>query len=513
MRDYKIIIIGGGISGLSTGLAFSKSYNLKENPALIIEKQKTVGGCVTTFARDSYRFDTVQIIPDVKNLLKFFDISTDLVKFDHNYANLYLVNSETESIETIPVAADEENFQSYLCTRYQSDAKKIKRFFRYCNRMHSELKFLKTEPKILDIAKILIKCPKILYNSSTTYKAFLKKFKFKNPEVYEVLDVFSSFSGLSGNRCAALLTACAMVTTLKGSYRPKKGFITFPHLFRKKFIEMGGEVLSNTEVKQIITENNTVKGVILSDGTHIKSEIVVSTADTRNTFVDMTGLDILKSANKKYAEKVKNVKMSPSAIAIHIGLDDIIDLKSFGLDTGYNVITTGRATHEKLFDEWEQGFHYKSEKDFHFGVISPSATIGGKQTLILHVVPVPSQKWIQLRKHDYEKYLLEKNKIADFYIDLTEKYLIPKLRNHIKIVDVSTPATYSRYIGSPDGANFDMMPVPENFGKNRLKSRTPIDNLYIAKFSHGIWPSMQAGLQIADMISGGKIMKGNASYF
>jgi hypothetical protein len=90
--------------------------------------------------------------------------------------------------------------------------------------------------------------------------------------------------------------------------------------------------------------------------------------------------------------------------------------------------------------------------------------------------------------------------------------MIPGLRDHIKLIDVSTPATYARFIGSPTGSNYDMLPVPGNFGKNRLKTRTPVKNLFHPKFSHGIWPSMQAGLQVVDMISGGKIMNGNAAY-
>jgi len=69
-----------------------------------------------------------------------------------------------------------------------------------------------------------------------------------------------------------------------------------------------------------------------------------------------------------------------------------------------------------------------------------------------------------------------------------------------------------RYINSPTGSNFDMLPVPENFGKDRLPTRTPVKNLFLPKFSHGIWPSMQAGLQVADMISGGKIMNGASRY-
>jgi hypothetical protein len=42
--------------------------------------------------------------------------------------------------------------------------------------------------------------------------------------------------------------------------------------------------------------------------------------------------------------------------------------------------------------------------------------------------------------------------------------------------------------------------------------RTPIKGLYQPKFSHGVWPSLQAGMQVVDMILGGKIMQGNTRY-
>ncbi len=90
--------------------------------------------------------------------------------------------------------------------------------------------------------------------------------------------------------------------------------------------------------------------------------------------------------------------------------------------------------------------------------------------------------------------------------------MIPELRRYIRCLDISTPATYARYLGSPSASQYDMLPVPENFGKNRLPTRVPIQGLFVPKFSHGIWPCLQAGLQVTDMLSGGKVMGGNASY-
>ncbi len=510
--DYDIIIIGAGISGLSTGLAWSKVYDMKSNKALIIERQPIPGGCVSTFARKGYIFDTVQIIPDLTPVLNFLGVEIDLVRFNNNLAKIFLADPLTGKSTSFAISSVEEKFKKDLSEKFPEDRENIDHFFDYCNKMHRELRYLKTEPNVLQLFSILTNCPKILSNSEKTYETFLNKFRFRNKEVYEILDLFSSFSGLSADRCAALLTACAMVTTLKGGYRPEKGFIHFPVRLKKEFINRGGEMIFGVSVTKILTENGSVCGVELEDGRQIRSKYVVSTADTKVTFEKLLGLDILENAGKNYCRKVREAKMSPSSIAIHIGLDNEINISDYGVDGAYNVITTGRATHKELFNLWEQNILLTNDEKFHFALYSPSLVTGGKQTLVIHVVPAPAEYWTELRKENYQKYLSEKQKVAEFYIEKVEKYLIPDLRKHITMIDVSTPATYARYIGSPTGSNYDMMPVPENFGKNRLKVRTPVKNLFLPKFSHGIWPSVQAGLQITDMISGGKIMNGNSSF-
>jgi hypothetical protein len=86
------------------------------------------------------------------------------------------------------------------------------------------------------------------------------------------------------------------------------------------------------------------------------------------------------------------------------------------------------------------------------------------------------------------------------------------MRSHIAYTDIASPATFARYSGSPTGSKFDVAPYPDNFGKNRLPMRTPIKNLYQPKFSHGIWPCLQAGIPVVDMIMDGKIMDGNSRY-
>lgn len=508
---YRLIVIGAGITGLSTALAWKRTYPDPMQSVLVLEKNSIPGGCVTTFARGGYRFDTTQIIPDVSDLLAYFGIDIPLHRFDTYYTRLFLADPGSKTARIIPIPSSHEGFEKMMQERYPEEADKIGAFFSYCRKMHEELGYLKTEPRWFQLPAILYHCRKILATSPKTYKEFLESFRFKDPEIYEILDTFSSFSGLSSNRCAALLTACAMITTLTGSYRPPKGFIQFPLALKNRILEMGGEIRTSCEVKKILTRENHVKGIELMSGEMLTADYVVSTADTKHCYKHLLDFSDPASRQDKYFRKLENVKMSPSGISIQIGLDDALDLQAMGFDCGYNVLTTGGDTHARMFDAWEKDDLIMSEEQFHLGLTCPSAVTGGKQNLIIHVVPVPSAAWIDLRAQDYPRYEKKKLELADFYIDKVEAYMIPGLRQHIKLIDVSTPATYRRYIGSPTGSQYDMMPVPSNFGKNRLSTRTPVKGLFIPKFSHGIWPCMQAGLQVIDMISGGKVMQGNSS--
>jgi hypothetical protein len=160
----------------------------------------------------------------------------------------------------------------------------------------------------------------------------------------------------------------------------------------------------------------------------------------------------------------------------------------------------------------EKGKIGYTDEDFRVGVICPSLTTGGKQNIILRVVPMGIDDWVTLREKDREKYKEKKQKWANYFIDLTEKYLIPDLRKHIKVVDISTPATYALYSGSPTGSIYDMAPYPDNFGRTRLKMKTPVKNLYQPKFIHSVFATLLAGMQANDMILNRQIMDGNARY-
>jgi phytoene dehydrogenase-like protein len=512
VNDYRMIVVGGGMTGLSAALAWTKVRGSEREKVLVLERNATVGGCVASFSRGGFKFDTVQVVPDVSDLLAFFGVDLPMNRFDGCCARLFLADPQTKTAKAFEVPSSRDAFRGALAARFPAERRGIEAFFRACAAMHEELKYLKTEPTAAQIPGILLHCPRILAASQKTYHRFLRSFGIRGGELFEILDLFSSFSGLSGDRCAALLTTSAMTATLAGAWRPRGEFLRLPLALRDRLVEEGGEVRTNAPVARILVEDGAAAGVVLENGEALRADIVVCTADTQVFGRELVGSSVLERAGRAYAKKLAGARMSPSAFAIHLGLDYGLDLKALGYGCAYNVLTTGGGAYGSMFDAWDRGELLRRDDRFHLALYSRSAAAGGRNCLTIHVAPAPIAGWPALRRTDPERYRAEKERAADFYVRKVEEYLIPGLRGHIVLRDVATPATYARYIGSPAGSTFDMLPVPGNFGKNRLGTRTPVRNLFLPKFSNGIWPSMQAGIQVADMVSGGALMGGSARY-
>ena len=204
--------------------------------------------------------------------------------------------------------------------------------------------------------------------------------------------------------------------------------------------------------------------------------------------------------------------MSVSSINVALGLDDKIDMSSMDLDYPYNVVSTGLGTAERLFEGYLDGDHAFSDDCFHMAVICPSLTTGAKNTITLRCTPFALSHWKEWRENDHKKYREEKERWADFFIGIAEKYFIPNLSKHIVVKDISTPATYARYSGSPSGSLYDMASLVTQFGPKRLPMITPVKNLYQPKFSHGLYGTMMNGVQVVDLLVDRKFNDGNSLF-
>ena len=71
-EKYDLIIIGSGLSGLSSGLMWLK--NTVGKRALIIEKNSYPGGYSTAYEKHGYVFETTKLFPDIIDILDYLEI-------------------------------------------------------------------------------------------------------------------------------------------------------------------------------------------------------------------------------------------------------------------------------------------------------------------------------------------------------------------------------------------------------------------------------------------------------
>jgi len=513
-------VIGAGVSGLSTAIAW---LTWKKGPVLVLEKEPVPGGCVASFRRDPYRFETVQLVPDLKDLMSWLGVYCAFSRYTGTLARLHLVRDG--HVRGYSVPADLQGFERQLREAWPAEAEAIGSFFDWCDAVHQDMSRMSLEQNPFTLIKNVITCTHAIRISRNTWKEFLARFRFKEPELIETLDVFSSIAEVSGDIGAAMITIAVMRGTLTSGWRIEPGCSSLPEAMRRRVIELGGELRMNTRVDRILSAEGKVQGVLTSAGEAIHGNTVVSTVDTMTLIESLLDDNVLIKAKAPWSRAREKLTMSQSMIAIHLGLDDEIDLREFGIDGAYNVLTTGRSAHEAAFRRWKKGEAVPPvdpkqgyptgvpPEEFHVTFYSPSLVSGDTaQTLVIHVSPVYGPPWIELRESDRDAYLRAKDAVAAQYIALIERYLIPGLSAHIRFRDISTPATFARYLGNRDGSCYDVLASVSQYGIGRLPMRGPLEGLFQTKFSHGIWPAMHAGMQVLDLVTSGAVMKRRARF-
>ena len=504
--QYDLVIIGSGISGLSTGLMWQK--NTRGKKTLIVEKNSYPGGYSTAYERQGYVFETTQLFPDIIDMIEYLGVEIDLKQYTGNFMRRLVVDGDR--VEEYKIPAGAENFTAYLVEQFPGDEKKIRKLMAYSVDMFKQVRKLKANAKLMDKLKIPFQAPKVVANLNRTYSGLLDKFGITNPKLREVMETFTSFSGVPSARASAIMATGAMLSSMTRCFRPYGFFDEFPANMAELFQERGGEIRFNARVEKIVVEDGAAAGIrVEGDEKMIRAGTIVTTVDPMLAMRQLVGDEHLPPA---YIERLENTIMSVSSINISLGLDDGIDMTKLDLDYPYNVVSTGLGTAEKLFDGVLAGDNAFSDDCFHMAIICPSLTTGAKNTVTLRCTPFALNGWKDWRENDYEKYTREKEKWGDFFIGIAEKYFVPGLSKHIVVKDISTPATYARFSGSPTGSLYDMASLVTQFGPKRLPMQTPVRNLLQPKFSHGLYGTMMNGVQVVDLMLDRKFNNGNSLF-
>ena len=480
----KVTIIGGGVAGLSAGIyAAMNGFDTE-----IIEMHSIAGGQCTAWERKKYRFD----------YCLHWLVGTSKGAFNDIWKETNVLNDDTEIIDheihsqiydkdrnEFIIYSNIDRWEKYLVDIAPEDAKPIKRM---CNDMRKSallepfalppelrtlLDYIKIIPVMLPIASLVRKFGRL------TCKEYFDNLGFKSEKIK------SALYGIYGERN---FSALAFIFMLAWFNQKNAGYIkggSFPMAQRmvEKFIKLGGKISYKKKVEKIIVENDTAKGVILTDGTQILSDYVIGTADGYTTIYKMLEG---KYVSKKVDFAYKNWELYIPLVQVSFGINKIVKSESPILINISKDLKIGRTKLE---------YGYSIMNYSYDNTMAPE----GKTSVVMRYES-PWKLWENLEGDEYknEKMKIEKDAIG--YLE-TE---FPGISEFIEVIDVATPKTDVRYTGVKDGAYEGFMPSKENMMKTLGMQLPKLRNFYMAGQwlfpGGGLPPSAQTGKWTVQLI-------------
>ncbi len=480
----KITIIGGGVAGLSAGIyAAMNGFDTE-----IIEMHSVAGGQCTAWERKKYRFDyclhwlvgtSKGAFHDIWKETNVINIETEII--DHEIHSKIFDKDRNEFI----IYSNIDRWEKYLIEIAPEDTRTIKRM---CNDMRKSvllepfalppelrkpLDNIRIIPVMLPVFNLVRKFGRL------TCQEYFNKLGFKSEKIKSVLNAMYGERNFS---------ALAFIFMLGFFNQKNAGYIkggSFPLAQRmvEKFKKLGGKILYKTKVEKIIVEDNAAKGILLSDGTQILSDYVISAADGYTTIYKM--LDG-KYVSKKVDYAYKNWDLFTPLVQVSFGIKKIVRSEAPVIINTLKGLKIGRT---KL----EYGYSVMNYSYDH--TMAPE----GKTSIVMRY-DSPWKLWEDLEGDDYdnEKLQIEKDAISCLETEF------PGISEFIEVVDVATPKTDVRYTGVKDGAYEGFMPTKENMMKSLDMTLPKLQNFYMAGQwlfpGGGLPPSAQTGKWVVQLI-------------
>jgi phytoene dehydrogenase-like protein len=490
---YDVIIIGGGMGGLTAGALLAR----RGLRVVLLEQGDRTGGYVTSFKRGPYTFDATgaflggcekggefhKLLAQAGALpyLRFLRVETARNIYPDFSLDLHLSGGFEEYIRgpTPPPPHPRPPMEDYFAL-IGKIGKEINRFegITWWHTMLFPFFFWHLiRYQRVSLGQILDRC-------------------FRGDGIKRVLSTLPAH--LPPSRLSLFFTAVLITKVLaQGVWYPHGGMGTVPQALEAAFMEAGGELRLKTEVKRIEVQDGAVQGVSTRGGDFLPAQRVVAAINIRRALMDL----VPEAYRDRFFKVVNGLEYSLSTCLVYLGVE--MDLNSSDLPY-FTYISPGDAQVE--YEHLSRG-EMPDDPTMIITIptiIDPSLAPPGH-----HIVRIMTPASHQFRNgwgwQDRERYLILKEEMEQRLIRTVEDRYLPRLSARIKVAEAATPCTLERYTANEGGATYGLAPTPGQFGIGRPANRTPLRGLYLAghytRPSHGIVGAALSGRFVADMIT------------
>ena len=440
------IVIGAGLGGLASAMRLgAKGYRVS-----VLDRLDSPGGRGSCIWQNGHRFDlgpTIITVPYVFRELwqacgRDFDADVTLAPLDPYYEIRWPDRSQFK------VFADDDAMMAEVARLSPGDVDGYKRFLRDSEkRYHFGFEGLGRKPmnRLWDLVKELPGFAMLRADRSVYRHAALR---VRDERLRMALSLHPLFIGGDPTNVTSVYILVSHLEKAFGVHYAQGGVDAIARAMRGVIEDQGGLVRQSAEVDEILVKNGSARGVRLTGGEVMTSDIVVSNADAGHTY------DHLLRNHKRRRWTRARLKRSRWSMGLFVWYFGTKGTRGKWADVGHHTILNGPRykgllkdifIHGKLADDMSLYVHRPTVTD-------PSAAPGGDDTFYA-LSPVPHLG------HDDP---VDWDEVATPYrqkvLEVLDDQLLPGLADHLGEELIFTPNTFrDRYL-SPYGSGFSLEP-------------------------------------------------------
>jgi len=467
-----MIIIGAGLAGLSTG-CYAQMNGFQSK---IFEYSSKSGGVAAVWRRGDYLIDGgIHFLICHKpgsNIYNVYDEIGAVGSYDIADMTRYLRFVDETGTRVIDFTQDLEKLEKDLEAFSPSDAEEIHRFIR-------EVEWMKDSPLLTDLG--MSTNPPELRGRFDSLKemwqmrGFMKYFtgKFSGSAIKYTENLKSPFlktvfQNLFSPEAPIWFVIMILASAASGQLGLFKGGCQeFVQSIEETYKSLGGRIQCKSKVERIVVENNTAVGVVLSDGSEHRADVIVSAADGRSTIYDfLEG----KYIDEKVENRYKTWKPYDPMVVVSLGVD-----RSFENEAPLNMFMM-----KEPLEYAGRSIHILPLRVFNYGdAFAPKG-----KTVIQVMLETDWDYWFNLRQNRKE-YDQVKKQLAQEIIKRLE-FHFPGITSQIEMIDVATPFTSWRYTLNDKGSPMGWMLTKKTLMELVPRTLPGLENFYMA--GHWVLP-------------------------